>query len=285
MIADVIDLLRCPHCAADLSLSGGTAGCSSGHRFDVARQGHLTLLRGPAGATADTAAMVADRAAFLAKGHYARIAELVSSAAVGTVAVEPGAGTGYYLDAVVARRPSSAARGVATDLSAYSCRRAAKLPRIGAVVADTWAGLPIRDEVADTVLAVFAPRNLAEFARICARSGRVLVVTPLPDHLGEVRRARGLMAIEEGKHERLLNEAIDCLVHDGQEELRYELMLPRPDIALLIGMGPNAFHAGGSLPRGPGGDRPAGGSPESPFATTVAVRLDVFRPRSRQRAV
>lgn len=273
MLGDVIGLLRCPHCARKLTLSAGTVGCSARHRFDVARQGHLTLLRGPAGATADTAAMVADRVEFLGAGHFAPIAELVATAALGSVVVEPGAGTGYYLGAVVARLAGTApeARGLATDLSAYACRRAAKLPRIGAIVADTWAGLPIGDGVADTVVTVFAPRNFAEFARICAHSGRVLVVTPLPEHLGEVRRTCGLMAIEARKHERLLADADSWLVHEGHEELRYGVTLAPVDVARLIGMGPNAFHRAAEADD----DEGAG----VPVAATVAVRLDVFRPR------
>ncbi|WP_432558079.1 putative RNA methyltransferase [Granulicoccus sp. GXG6511] len=267
MLTDVIDLLHCPHCTGELTLTGGTAGCPAGHRFDVARQGQLNLLRRSAGANADTAAMVADRVAFLAAGHYAPIAELVASAAVGSVAVEAGAGTGYYLDAVVSRlaRTAPGARGLATDVSTYASRRAAKLPRIGAVVADTWAGLPIRSGIADTVLAVFAPRNLEEFARICAPSGRVLVVTPLPAHLAEVRHTAGLMTIEEGKHERLLAEARTCLTHDRHEDLCYRIDLSPDEQRHLIGMGPNAFHT-----------QPAG-RPETSIATTVAVRLDVFR--------
>lgn len=268
MLAEIVDLLCCPHCGDHVGLDGGTVGCGNGHRFDVARQGHLNLLRKPAGASADTAAMVADRMAFLGAGYYAPIAELVASAAAGSVVVEAGAGPGYYLDAVVSRlrMSRSTARGVATDLSAYACRRAAKLPHIGAVVADTWSGLPLRSGVADTVLAVFAPRNLAEFARICAPEGRVLIVTPLPEHLAEVRRVRGLMDIEARKHERLLAEARGWLRHDRSEDLRYQISLPRVGADLLVGMGPNAFHR-----------KHDEISSESQIETSVAVRLDLFR--------
>ncbi|MDO5683209.1 MAG: methyltransferase type 11, partial [Propionibacteriaceae bacterium] len=258
MLADVVDLLQCPHCAGSLSLMAGTVACRTGHRFDVARQGQLNLLRGAAGVNADTAAMVADRVAFLARGHYAPIAELVAQAAHGSVAVEAGAGTAYYLAAAVTslRDAGTRARGLATDISAYACRRAAKVPHVGAIVADTWAGLPIRDGVADTVLAVFAPRNLSEFARICAPDGRVLVVTPLPDHLEEVRRSYGLMAIEDSKATRLLRDAESWLTHDGHQELRYSVDLSPTDLRHLIGMGPNAFHAATRAPDQASTDEP-----------------------------
>jgi 23S rRNA (guanine745-N1)-methyltransferase len=272
MLADVIDLLRCPHCQGELRLARRTAGCASGHRFDLARHGQLNLLRRAAGATADTAAMVAARAEFLAAGHYAPIADLLAGAAVGSVAVEAGAGTGYYLQTVVAGL-GPGARGVAADLSAYACRRSAKLPRIGAVVADTWAGLPVRDAVADSVLAVFAPRNFADFARICAPAGRVLVVTPLPHHLAEVRRVRGLLEIEEGKQDRLLAGAEPWLEHEGFQHLTYPVTLPAADVDRLVGMGPTAFHVDRvALPREC--------DDTTPVTTTVAVRVDSFRPQS-----
>ncbi|MDP9135674.1 MAG: 23S rRNA methyltransferase, partial [Actinomycetota bacterium] len=71
MLADVIDLLRCPHCGGALELDGGTGRCAAGHSFDVARQGYLNLLPGDARTgTADTATMVRARAQFLAAGHY-----------------------------------------------------------------------------------------------------------------------------------------------------------------------------------------------------------------------
>lgn len=268
MLAEVIDLLECPHCRGSLSLTDRVVGCPSGHRFDPARHGQLNLLTRAAGANADTAAMVAAREAFLDSGLYDPIANQIAGAAIGEVAVEAGAGTGFYLSAVL-QRLGPTARGIATDLSAYACRRSAKLPCVGAVVADTWAGLPIADKVADTVLAVFAPRNLADFARICAPSGRVLILTPLADHLAEVRRDRGLMQIEDGKHDRLLAEAEPWLEHLDSSELTYRITMTHQQVDLLVAMGPNAFHQS---------TEPSSGLSQD---TVVAVRLDIFRPAQR----
>ena len=56
--------------------------CANGHSFDVARQGYVTLMPGAAKAgTADTAEMVADRAAFLGAGHYAPLASALAERA------------------------------------------------------------------------------------------------------------------------------------------------------------------------------------------------------------
>ena len=79
-------------------------GCPAGHRFDLARQGYLSLL-GPRSRTdtGDSADMVAARGQFLGAGHYRRIARAVADRVVAGPVIEIGAGTGYYLAAAVDR--------------------------------------------------------------------------------------------------------------------------------------------------------------------------------------
>ena len=55
-----------------------------------------------------------------------------------------GAGTGWYLARVLDRLPGRS--GLALDLSRHALRRAARAhARIGAVAADAWGPLPVRD--------------------------------------------------------------------------------------------------------------------------------------------
>ncbi|WP_200824039.1 putative RNA methyltransferase [Nonomuraea solani] len=79
MLADIVEFLICPVCRADLRLDEGALRCADGHAFDVAKQGYVSLLTGsrPPG-TADSAAMVAARAEFLDKGHYAPLADALA---------------------------------------------------------------------------------------------------------------------------------------------------------------------------------------------------------------
>ena len=44
MIDAVLDLLRCPRCAARFEIHGRTLRCAGGHVFDVARQGYVNLI-------------------------------------------------------------------------------------------------------------------------------------------------------------------------------------------------------------------------------------------------
>lgn len=244
MLPEALDLLVCPHCRGPLdALPDGVVGCFSGHRFDLAKHGHLALL-GPKSRTdtADTAEMIAARMAFLGAGHYAPIAVAVTEAVTSDGPVlELGAGTGYYLAAVVDAHPGRI--GLAVDSSKYAARRAASVhSRVASVVADAWSPLPIRDAAVSTVLSVFAPRVPAEIARVLEPGGRLVVVTPLPGHLAEVAGPLGLLAVDEDKHQKLA-ESFDGLltVHDHRE-LRFALSLTRADAVALASMGPAAYH-------------------------------------------
>ncbi|WP_026927543.1 putative RNA methyltransferase [Granulicoccus phenolivorans] len=239
MLADVVDLLACPYCSQPLEQLGRTLRCGSGHSFDVAKQGYVNLLTRPAGANADTVAMVADRITFLDTGAYAPIAAAIAAHTRGAaVIVDAGAGTGYYLDHAL----PTGARGVACDISVAAAKRAAKLDRIGAVVADTWAGLPVRSDCADVVLCVFAPRNMAEFARLLRPSGHLIVVTPSQQHLASVRARHKLIEVEPDKLGRLDAAAEPHLTLQSRERVEYAFDASAEQVGHLIGMGPNALH-------------------------------------------
>lgn len=289
MLEDVVGSLRCPHCGGDLVLGDGAARCPSGHVFDVARQGYLNLLPGDARTgTADTAAMVAARAEFLAAGHYAGIARAVAdaceaaagggggearlgdAAAGDRCAIDVGAGTGYYLAAVLDRLPGRA--GLALDISKHALRRAARThPRIGAVGCDAWRGLPVRDGAADLALSVFAPRDPAELARVLAPGGALVVVTPTRRHLAELVSAVGMLTVQERKRERLEGKLGGLFAGGEEATVEFELALGHRDLAALVAMGPSARH----LSEREVSERVTE-LPE-PFGVTVSVSLAVYR--------
>jgi 23S rRNA (guanine745-N1)-methyltransferase len=248
LLADVIDLLRCPHCGGALELGDGSARCAEGHSFDVARQGYLNLLPGDARTgTADTAAMVRARVEFLAAGHYAPIADAVAAAGAasgggaGEAAIDLGAGTGYYLAGVLERMP--ALRGLALDVSKHALRVAARAhPRIGAAGCDAWAGLPVADGAAALAINVFAPRDPAELARVLARGGTLVVVTPNPGHLGELVSAVGMLTVQERKRERLAGKLGALFEPVAETAVERQLQLGHDDLAALVAMGPSARH-------------------------------------------
>ncbi len=235
-------LLACPHCAGELDLGPSVARCAHGHSFDVARQGYLNLLGGAQPANADTAAMLAARGRVLASGAFDPLVNLVAQHARGARRVlEVGSGTAHYLRHCLADDPP--ARGIALDVSSAAAKLAARVdPRIAAVVADVWAALPLRDHAVDAVVCVFAPRNLAEFARVLGEDGRLLVLTPNPGHLAVLREHHGLLGIEPDKQQRLLASATEFFDLRGTSRLRVPVELGAALAGDVIAMGPNAFH-------------------------------------------
>ena len=247
----VLPLLACPHCAHSLNRAGGgTVGCANGHRFDVARQGYLSLLSSRSRTdTGDSADMVQARVAFLGAGHYRPIADEVAARVAEGPVLEIGAGTGYYLGVALDGLRGNgfgaavdAAVGIALDASRYAARRAAANPAIGSIVADAWSRLPVLDGAVSAVLSVFAPRDPAEIARVLAPDGRLIVVTPEPGHLAEIRSAVGLLEVDPGKSGRLDDAFTGLLRPIDRRQVHAGIQLSRSDIAALVRMGPAARH-------------------------------------------
>jgi 23S rRNA (guanine745-N1)-methyltransferase len=186
--------------------------------------------------------------------------------------LEIGAGTGYYLAAVLDALPGRA--GLALDASKAALRRAAHAhPRIGAVAADAWRRLPVADGAAAVVLDVFAPRRGAELARVLHPGGQLLVVTPNPGHLAELAGPLGLLSVDPRKEERLAATLGPSFTLLRQRSHDAALSLSRPDVAAVIGMGPSARHADpGAL-----AERIAGLPGHIPV--TLSVTLSVFVPK------
>ncbi|MGW4469200.1 putative RNA methyltransferase [Nonomuraea sp. NPDC004354] len=317
MLADIVEHLRCPVCREGVRLDAGAVRCGHGHAFDVARQGYVSLLTGSqAPGTADSSAMVAARADFLGRGHYAPLARALAETAAaclapatpsrnagagresagpagataldpypdtgresadpaGATALDPyacagresadpadatelgpyaaggpgtgapvivdaGAGTGYYLGAVLDAVPH--ATGIAFDISKHAVKRAARAhERAGAFVADAWRPLPLGDAVADVVMNVFAPRNGTEFARVLRPGGHLIVVIPAGDHLSPLVRELGLLSVDEAKEHRVA-ESLRGFEETSRREVRFEMSLTREDVGLVVGMGPSAWH-------------------------------------------
>jgi 23S rRNA (guanine745-N1)-methyltransferase len=273
-----VALLACPVCGAAMSATDDGLRCAAGHAFDRARQGHVTLLppghRPPSG---DTAGQIADRVAFLDGGAYAGITGALTTAVLADgpprTLLDLGGGTGHHLGAVLDASPDAV--GVVLDSSAYAARRAARAhPRAVAVVADTWARLPVRDGVVDRALVVFAPRNGPETARVLRPDGRLVVVTPAADHLRELVGPLGLLRVDPDKGLRTASSLEPHLRRIATAAHREELALSHAAVRTLVGMGPHARHVRADQLA----DRVAA-LPE-PVRVTVAVDLTTWAPVS-----
>lgn len=284
MLKDIVDVLADP---VDLSPLSGADDFSrlvseSGHSYDVARQGYVTLAPGSGlHHEGDSLEMINSRETFLSNGHFAPFVEAVSDAvgdavetsagAADPVVLEVGAGTGYYLAHTL--DSIEGARGVGLDISVPAAKHLAKAhPRLGAIVADVWEQLPLRTASVHAVAVVFAPRNPAEFARVLVDDGQAVVLVADQGHLDELREPLGILGVEDGKVERLVEQAKGHLSVVGEPELiEFPMQLERDAIAAQVGMSPSARHLDPEVLRA----RVA----ELPEQMTVTARAQLLRMR------
>lgn len=286
MLSHIVDILADPNDGTALSGADDFSRLvsESGHSYDVAKQGYVTLAAG-AGLKhkGDDMDMVTARETYLAMGHFAPFVEAVTGAVQDALdsaslaestpvsLLEVGAGTGYYLADTLDSIAES--RGVGLDISPHAAKHLAKChPRVGAVVADVWERLPLRDESVDAISVVFAPRNPAEFQRVLAPGGQVIVLTPGAGHLDELREPLGILGVEEGKVERMYEQAEGHLEQAADPvDISFPIELDKASIAAQVGMSPSARH----ISTGELAERMAALPPT--LTVTARARLDRLR--------
>ena len=248
-------MLICPVCAAPLAREERAFRCANGHSFDMARQGYIHLVgsRHPG----DTKPMLQARRAFLAAGHYRPLADALADLALAYLTshlamrladaaqpaiLEAGCGEGYYIGQLchALAEAGISARCFGLDVAKEAVRMAATRDLgVQFLVADIKGRLPFADASLDVLLNVFAPRNPAEFARVLAPGGLLLIAIPAPAHLAELRAILPLLAIEDQKRERVLAQFAGSFALAASHELEYELALTPAEARLLLSMTPS----------------------------------------------
>ncbi|MGC5256602.1 putative RNA methyltransferase [Gordonia sp. DT218] len=297
-LREVESALRCPVCAADLAVAADhrSLHCGASHRFDIARQGYVSLIDGRlTNHLSDTAQMVAARRRVHDSGFFGVVSDVVADvierAATENTAVrstgdpdgldlvlDAGAGTGHYLAAALDRAPGL--HGLGLDLSKYCARSVARShPRAASVVADVWRPLPIRSSSIGAVLSVFSPRNVDEFVRVLHPRGILVVVTPNADHLGEIIAPMGMLAVGADKDDRLRSALAGEFEVCSETVVGDRRSLDADAIVDVVAMGPTAFH------RSPGQIRSDADlvitEADGPVDVSVSVTVTTCRPRRR----
>lgn len=172
-------------CHLPLQGDGQRYVCENSHSFDVARSGYINLLqpqdrrsRNPG----DSAAAIEARRRFLDRGFAAPILAAISDLVKEGPALDAGCGDGYYLGAL------SIDERCGVDISAGAIELAARrYPDCQWVVANADRFIPYADRSFATVMSITGRMNSAEFRRVLADDGRLLVAVSAPDDLVELR--------------------------------------------------------------------------------------------------
>src|SRR2546423_1272502 len=88
-----------------------------------------------------------------------------------------------------------------------------------------------------------ARRNGAEFHRILAPGGGLLVVTPNPDHLRDLVPELGLLTVDGDKPERLARSLDPWFRRVATREITTTRLLSRAAVRAAVLMGPSAWQA------------------------------------------
>ncbi len=176
-------MLICPVCGNALAFEGACVRCSSGHSFDLAKEGYVNLLRTnrPGDAIGDDKFAARARRDFLNRGYYS----VLQNAFRGLFADREGSvldiccGEGYYTSAL-GENPKLEVYGF--DISREMVRLAAKRGR-GTYFVANMAAIPVAAESMDFATHLFAPFNEEAFCRVLKKGGRLYTVIPGKKHL------------------------------------------------------------------------------------------------------
>jgi len=234
--------------------------------------------------------MLNARRRFLDAGHYRPLLDALGESVAAalqdlgpahlgperrTCVLEVGCGEGYYLGNIASTYRGGADTHMAflgADVSKAAARLAAKrYSEARFIVADTNRRIYVNSGSVGVLLDVFAPRNVAEFARVVVPGGCVVMVIPSPSHLGSIRSTLGLLGIEEDKEARVLDRFKEGFRLADRRELSYGLELTPESAQDLVDMGPNHWHDTGRVAA-------AGVAGFETEASFVILRLERLQP-------
>ncbi len=245
--------LSCPVCGDGLTLMDQVFVCGHRHAFDMAREGYVNLLlpgRKRPKIQGDTKVMLQARRRFLEMGYYGPLSRVVNEQVAARLGgqtavtiVDVGCGEGWYLGQLQQRLADVTGCFFGVDVAKSAVQMAAKrYPAAQFVVADVWQKLPFADASVAVLLNLFAPRRAAEFARVLASDGLLLIVIPQPHHLQQLSEKLGLLDIEAEKQQKVVAQLADSFTLQVIEPVTIEMGLDRTALENLVQMTPNYRH-------------------------------------------
>jgi len=185
-------LFICPKCKNPLFLNDKSYKCSDGHCYDIAKKGYVNLLMSQVSSErhhGDDKIMARARADFLGKDYYKPLAEAICDEVKGDSLLDIGCGECYYLSFIKDRFPDLTCVGIDISKEILEVAGARIKPRGIKTAVASGANLPVGDNSFDTLLSVFAPITEGEFLRVLKKDGILIRVTPMREHLYELKEA------------------------------------------------------------------------------------------------
>lgn len=230
---------QCPLCQSSLQLVEKSLRCDNNHTFDYAKEGYVNLLpvqNKNSKQPGDNLDMVQARRAFLSTGHYEflqqAIAELVAQLSPKNV-IDLGCGEGFYTQAI-----ASKCRGnvYGVDISKSAIKYAAKRYENCQFSVASISQAPFADNQTDVLISIFAPLFEQELARLLSQDGSLIVASPGPWHLKELKQK---IYREVNAHTPIVAPENFTLIQ--QNLIEQQIQLGFDDVKNLITMTPFAW--------------------------------------------
>ena len=228
--------LICPVCGNNLIEEEKRFVCSDGHSYDKARQGYVNLLlSNKQGVHGDDKLMVKARREFLDKGYYSPMREAVGKiVGEGNIVLDAGCGEGYYTS-VFAEKNTVCGIDVSKDAVKSASGRCKNVTFAVASVYE----LPVANESVDVAVNIFSPDSRAEYLRVLKKGGRLITVTPMGNHLMELKEA----VYDNPYKNAYVDPARDGFKLVSTKEIKYSVELKcQGDIMSLFSMTPYYYN-------------------------------------------
>jgi 23S rRNA (guanine745-N1)-methyltransferase len=190
----------CPICQASLKQHLPSKGyyCENKHHFDMAKEGYLNLLpvqHKKSKEPGDSRAMMRSRRNFLEAEFYLPMAKAIAAMidkhrckSSPIHILDMGCGEGYYsrqIETYCSNSEDIDLHGI--DIAKNAIFAASKKQANAHFIVASNKRLPYADSYFDLLLRVYAPSNDEEIKRILKTDGLLLIVTPGPRHLWQLK--------------------------------------------------------------------------------------------------
>ncbi|MCE9686523.1 SAM-dependent methyltransferase [Shewanella sp. AS16] len=248
---------QCPVCAQPLLQHQASQGfyCQNKHHFDLSEQGYWVFVKpSKQKPTGDSRQQIRARRFLLETGIFApmvaRLAGIVGAACAGRSEMshlDLDCGEGFYLRALDAELERSGGAlpsvqlGIADAENAIFAAAKAKTP--GMLILGTGKKLPLADNSLDLITLIEKPLKGKECLRTLKADGMLLMVTPGPRHLWQLKQRIYPELSEKPFGANLPNglTLTDC------DRVSFNLDLSGEQVLTLLDMTPYAWRAGDKL--------------------------------------
>ncbi|MDH5446196.1 MAG: methyltransferase domain-containing protein [Gammaproteobacteria bacterium] len=251
--------LSCPLDGLPLKQSDRQYQCSTGHSFDVARQGYLNLLPVQHKASknpGDSKEMVASRTEFLNLGFYTPVAEklnelvamiLDAEDSASICILDAGCGDGYYLDHLQKRLLENNGERelscIGLDISKYAIQAATRRNRNTSWLVASNKEIPVLPESVDIIICMFGFPVYHSFQRVLKQNGKIIQFDTGPEHLLELRKQL-YPEVREAKPFTLSDTDKNSFVIEQEGSMKFDIELESNEqIMHLLGMTPHFYRA------------------------------------------